>query len=100
MTEEQPVQGEPSADGDATNQGDDWRSAWITENKIPEIAQKYVHDAFKYSEGQTTKQFQEAAEFRKKWEPYGEIGLDQWEDLGELQSALSIGQALADPEKR
>lgn len=90
------------AEGQATDQSSSsplWDS-YLAENEIPEPAHQYVRDALKYHDGLATKKFQEASEYRKRFEPYEKIdGFDQWtpEDLAE---ALPVLSALMDEEQQ
>lgn len=88
------------AEGQATDQSSSplWDS-YLTENEIPEPAHQYVRDALKYHDGLATKKFQEASEYRKRWEPYEKIdGFDQWEP-DRLAQALPLISALDDEDQ-
>lgn len=86
------------AQGDAASQSSSPWDPWISEQEIPEPAQHYVRNAFKHAEGLTTKRFQEAAEFRKQWEPYQQVGIHEWDPQG-LQQGLALLEALEDEER-
>lgn len=88
--------GTPQQDGGGTTPWD----KWITENEIPDIARPYVERAFKHNEALVTPRFQEAAEYRKSWEPYENIiNREQWQPE-DLQHGLAILEALEDDGRR
>lgn len=64
---------------------------------VPESIQAQVLPLLKEFEGNVTRKFQEAADFRKQWEPYQQLGLQdiQMDDLKEL---LEFRQIASDPE--
>jgi hypothetical protein len=68
-------------------------------SSVPEDVRPVVEEHLKAIEGNVTRKFQEAAEFRKQWEPLQELGVDQW-DPESLEWLLSIGERLSggDPE--
>lgn len=65
---------------------------------IPEALRGQVEPHLKEWDGNVTRKFQEAAEFRKQWEPYGETGLSDFtpEQVSEL---VQFAQLAQDPEK-
>jgi hypothetical protein len=55
-----------------------------------------VEAALKKVEGGITQRFMEAADFRKQWEPYAEMGLSET-PAEQVQQALAFSQLLQDP---
>lgn len=65
---------------------------------VPDAVRDAVMPLLKEYEGNVTKKFQEAAEFRKQWEPYGELGINDVQP-DELQELLAFRQIAQDPEQ-
>lgn len=100
VAEEAPEVEADVAEGQATDQSSSplWDS-YLSENEIPEPAHQYVRDALKYHDGLATKKFQEASEYRKRWEPYEKIdGFNEWEP-DKLAQALPLIAALDDEDQ-
>lgn len=94
----EPVQpeGEGQGGGEATG-GSPWES-YLT--RFPEEVRDDAASAFREMEANATKRFQEHADYRKQWEPYESLGLNQrsaedvaW-DLQVAQAARENPQAL------
>lgn len=66
-------------------------------NRIPEELRADVEPVFRDWDANTTRKFQEAAEQRKSWEPYEELGINQ-RDPGELEWAMRFVDTLQNPE--
>lgn len=64
---------------------------------VSEEHRPIVEPFIKKVEGDTTKRFQEHAEFRKTWEPYSELGLTDIPPQ-DLQGYLDVIAALSDPQ--
>lgn len=97
--------GETTAPVEQSAPADDG-SAGLTENGNPfgpvleavPNGREAVEAALKKIEGSITQRFQEAADFRKQWEPFAELGLS---DMGvePVQQLMAFGQMLQDPAK-
>lgn len=61
-------------------------------NRIPEEYRAEVEPAFKEWDGQVTRRFQEAAEFRKQWEPFQDTGVHEMQP-DEVKWALQVAEA-------
>ena len=61
-------------------------------NRIPEEYRGDVEPIFKEWDGNVTRRFQEAAEFRKQWEPFAQTGISQMQP-DEVQWALQVAEA-------
>lgn len=64
-------------------------------SRIPEEQRGVVEPVFKDWDANVTRRFQEASEFRRQWEPYGDLGLTEY-DPGYLQQLLQLGQLFND----
>lgn len=60
-------------------------------NRIPEEARGQAEEAFKAWDANTTQRFQEASQYRKSWEPYEQVGVNQ-HDPQTVQWALQFAQ--------
>jgi len=65
-------------------------------NSVPEHLREHVAPHLKTIEGNVTKRFQEAADFRKQWEPYQGMGIDQV-DPDQLKELLEFRELAQDP---
>lgn len=65
-------------------------------NEVPEDVREHVVPHLKAMEGGITKKFQEAAEFRKGWEPYEEMGLRDMQPEA-VKQLLDFAQMANDP---
>lgn len=65
---------------------------------VPEHLHEHVLPIAKEIEGNVTRRFQEAAEYRKQWEPYEELGLDEFEPTA-LEQLLAIGHLAQDEDQ-
>ena len=61
-------------------------------NRIPEEGRAAAEEAFKAWDADTTRKFQDAAEHRKAWEPFEQLGVNQ-RDPSEVEWALSMLEA-------
>ena len=104
QTEHRPIRG-GSPEADAPGGGGDQGAAegasdsglYDLDSVDPEIREQLTPH-LKAIEGNVTKKLQEAAEFRKCWEPYAELGL-QDVDPAHLQQLLEFAQMAQDPEQ-
>ena len=64
---------------------------------VPDGVRSQVEALLKEYDGNVTRKFQEAAEFRKQWEPYSERGLNDV-DPSELSDLLAFREIASDPE--
>ncbi len=70
-------------------------------NRIPEEVRGQVEPVFKEWDANTTRRFQEQAEYRKQWEPYEQLGVqnlsqDQVQWAMQFMSALDSPQTIKD----
>lgn len=65
---------------------------------VPEHLHEHLLPIVKDIEGNVTRRFQEAAEYRKNWEPYEGIGLDDFEPSA-IEQLLAIGHLAQDEEQ-
>jgi hypothetical protein len=65
-------------------------------NRIPEELRGQVEPIFKEWDGNTTRKFQEASEYRKGWEPYEQVGVNR-HDPAAVEWALQFYSALENP---
>jgi hypothetical protein len=65
-------------------------------NGVPENLHSQVEPILKQWDSNVSKKFEEAAEYRKQWEPYEEMGVTQHEPE-RLQALLELGDVLDDP---
>jgi hypothetical protein len=65
---------------------------------VPEDLREHLEPHLKAIEGNATKKFQQAAEFRKAWEPYEQAGVNEYEPeaIGQL---IQFAQMTQDPEQ-
>src|SRR3954451_10481410 len=98
MPEDAPQAAQPPAEGGDGAQG-------AQENGSPFAAvleavpqgREAVEAALKKVEGGITQRFQEAADFRKQWEPYADLGLSEM-PAAQLRETIGLGRLLSDPE--
>src|SRR4051812_42386476 len=64
---------------------------------VPESVRAQVESLLKEYDGNVTRKFQEAAEYRKQWEPYGELGITDV-DPTELSDLMAFREIASDPE--
>jgi hypothetical protein len=95
----QPTPGAPDQGGQgAAGSGDPSELFRPYVADVPQELHPLVIDALQKQNGDFTKRFQEAADFRKTWEPYSSVeGLNEVEPE-ELQGLLTIRGVLHDPE--
>lgn len=92
MAEEpDPVQPE---DGQGGEGGDAPYAEYL--NRIPEEVRSEVEPVFRDWDSNTTRRFQEAAEYKRGWEPFEELGVNQ-RDPQEVQWAMQFVDALQNP---
>jgi hypothetical protein len=84
----QPSEGQGEAGGDAPY------AEYL--NRIPEEARSEAEAAFKQWDSDTTRKFQDAAEYRRGWEPFEQLGVNQ-RDPAEIEWALQFVDALQNP---
>lgn len=61
-------------------------------SRVPEEARAEVEQAFRQWDADVTRRFQESAEFRRQWEPYQELGVNQLSPE-DVEWALQFRQA-------
>ena len=66
-------------------------------NRVPEEVRDQVEPIFKEWDGNVTRRFQEASQFRKEWEPLADTGINQLspEDVAYM---VQLRQAMDDPQ--
>lgn len=67
-------------------------------NDVPEDVREHVVPHLKAMEGGITKKFQEAAEYRKGWEPYEELGLRDMDPTA-VKQLIDFASMANDPEQ-
>lgn len=67
-------------------------------SSIPEQLRPAVEPAFKQWDANVTKKFQEHADYRKQWEPYEQLGLNNVQPEN-LQDLLAFNEMAQDPEQ-
>ena len=67
-------------------------------NAVPEHLRQHVEPHFKEWDRRVGPKLNEAAEFRKQWEPYGNLGLNEI-DPSELQELLQFREIAGDQER-
>lgn len=65
-------------------------------NRIPEDARSEAEAAFKQWDSDTTRKFQDAADYRRNWEPFEQLGV-QDRDPAEIEWAMQFVDALQNP---
>jgi hypothetical protein len=65
-------------------------------DRIPEDARSEAEAAFKQWDSDTTRKFQDAAEYRRNWEPFEQMGVQQ-RDPAEIEWAMQFVDALQNP---
>lgn len=61
-------------------------------SRFPEEVRGDVEEVLREFDGNTTRKFQEASEYRKGWEPYEQLGVNR-QDPGEVEWALQMLEA-------
>lgn len=84
---------ETEGQGDATTDS----GLYDLDSVAPELREQIVPH-LKAIEGNATKKFQEAAEYRKQWQPFEEIGVNSM-DPAELKQLLDFANMAKDPEQ-
>jgi len=64
-------------------------------DKIPEELREQVEPVFKEWDGNVTKRFTEASDFRKQWEPFADIPQEEMQWLAAFRQAQSDPQQIA-----
>lgn len=85
----QPAEGQGGGDGDS--------GLYDLDSVTPEV-REVLEPHLKAIEGNATKKFQEAAAYRKQWEPFEELGI-QDTDPQALQQLLQFAEMANDPEQ-
>lgn len=100
MDPSEPVQAPeaPQAPADAQGQQDTNPGLYPDLSAVPEDVRDIVTPLLKQFEGNVTRKFQEAAEFRKTWEPFQELGVHQV-DPDELRELLAFRELAQDPDQ-
>jgi hypothetical protein len=94
----QPIADEPSAVQPQEGQGQqDAQTGLYDLSTVPEEYRSHVEQHLKDIERNANAKFQEHAEFRKSWEPYAELGLNDVDPEG-VAALMEFAQALSDPE--
>jgi len=68
-------------------------------NRIPEELRPQVEPIFRDWDGQTTRKFQEHSQFRQQWDPYQQVGLDQY-DPQDLAGLIEFAKMANDPARQ
>lgn len=89
------VQPEGTTDtGGAESQGanDNYGELYPAYNEVPEQLREYVDPILQEVQGNVGKKLEDSANYRKQWEPYGELGVDEVDPdtMGDLIGLLSI----------
>lgn len=88
------AQPDPEGQGDGGNQGAPYQEYL---DRIPEEARDEAEAAFKAFDANTTRKFQDAAEFRKQWEPLADTGVNSLSS-DEVAWLVQFRQAMEDPQ--
>lgn len=84
---------------EVTDEGQGQESSGLYDlSSIPEQLRPAVEPAFKQWEANVTKKFQDHAEYRKGWEPYEQLGVNNV-DPEQLEQLLAFNELAADPEQ-
>jgi len=86
----QPDAGQGAAPGDTPYSG------YLT--RFPEEHRATAEQAFKDWDAQTTRKFQEHSEYRRRFEPFEQMGIDQYDPEG-LEQLIEFGKLANDPVK-
>lgn len=78
-----------------SGQGNEFYDSILSD--VPQEHRPYVESAIKEFDGRVTKKFQEAAEYRDQWQPYEELGINEY-DPESLQSLLQFAEIANDPD--
>lgn len=84
----QPEQGQGAAPGDAPY------AEYL--NRIPEEHRPLVEPVFREWDGNVTRRFQEYSEYRRRFEPYEQMGIDQYDPEG-LGNLIEFARLANDP---
>lgn len=96
MAIDDPVQPPEGQGGESGGENPAWASYL---DRIPSEARDAASEAFKEWDANTTRKFQEAAEYRDAWKPYEELGIKN-QDPEFLQWGLQVAEAAAnDPQE-
>jgi hypothetical protein len=95
---EQPVQGEAQDAPEPQGQQPGESGLYPDLSAVPEDTRGIVTDLLKQMEGNVTRKFQEAAEFRKQWEPFQELGVHEV-DPDDLRELLAFRDIANDPDQ-
>lgn len=96
---EQPVQGgAPAGAPEPQGQPAGDPGLYPDLSAVPEDVRELVSPLLKQFEGNVTRKFQEAAEFRKQWEPFQELGI-QDVDPDDLRELLAFRDLAQDPDQ-
>jgi hypothetical protein len=93
---------QPGADVGAPGQGpegiDSSNGLYPDLSNVPEGVRQAVLPLLKEYEGNATRKFQEAAEYRKQWEPFEQLGINQI-DPEEMADLLAFRELACDPQQ-
>lgn len=87
--------GEPAAAGGDESGENDGGSGLYDLSTVPEAYRSDVERIAKEIDGNVTRRFQEAADYRSQWEPYEELGLNEY-DPEAIQSLLAFAEIADD----
>jgi hypothetical protein len=93
----QPIADQPSAVQPEGQGQPDAQTGLYDLSTVPEEYRSHVEQHLKDIERNANKRFQEAAEYRKAWEPYESLGINEVDPEG-LSALMEFAQAIADPE--
>lgn len=91
-------QPQPTTDpgaGEGEGQGNEFYQSLLSD--IPEEHRPYVEEAVKKFDGEVTRKFQDAADYRKQWEPYEELGINNL-DPEAVQGLMAFAEIANDPD--
>lgn len=89
---------QPTGENPGASQGGASQNGLYDLTAVPEHLREAVSPILKDIEGNVTKKLMEAADFRKTWEPYGELGITDI-DPQELQELLAFRELAQDPDQ-
>jgi hypothetical protein len=98
LSQSQPVQADVQPDAAVPAQGQPDNGLYPDLSAVSPDVREIVDPLLKQFEGNVTRKFQEAADFRKQWEPFQELGI-QDVDPDELRELLAFRELASDPDQ-
>jgi hypothetical protein len=86
---------QPGAEAPAEGQGAEGTTGLYDLDSVPEELRSQLEPHLKAYDAQVTKKFQDAANYRQQWEPYEELGLNQY-DPESVAGLLQFAQMAED----